>query len=59
MPKREKIDPNSDDSRYVRRDAKGRFTDDQVEVGRSLSQDMKKSAQSKAPKGEGDRGDKS
>jgi len=57
MTKREKIEPNPDDTRYVRRDDKGRFTDDQVDVGRSLSQDVKKHAKRKVSKGEGDKGD--
>ena len=54
MP-RETIDTGND-KRYVRRDERGQFkeSDDQ---GRSLSADRRKSATTKAKKGEGDRGD--
>ena len=56
--KRELIEPNKGDKRYVRRDEQGRFTDSQDDVSRSLSQDMKRQAKTKAPKGHGDRGDR-
>jgi hypothetical protein len=56
-PKREEIEPNSGDKRYVRRDASGRFTDDQSNVGRSLSADRHRSSSTKVPKGQGDRGE--
>ena len=55
--KRELIEPNQGDKRYVRRDAQGRFTDSQDDVGRSLSQDQKRKAKTVAKKGQGDRGD--
>jgi len=58
MPKREEIEPHPNDKRYVRRDDKGHFTDDQTDVGRSLSQDRRKHAEHEAPKGQGDRGDR-
>jgi hypothetical protein len=58
MPDREMIEPNPDDKRYARRDDDGRFTEDQSDVGRSLSQDRKKNAKHKASKGQGDRGDR-
>jgi hypothetical protein len=58
MPtKREELKPQSGDTRYVRRDAQGQFTDDQVRVGRSLAQDRKKTAKTTVPKGQGDKGD--
>jgi len=58
MPtKRETIEPNPGDKRYVRRDAHGRFTDSQDDVGRSLSQDRKQQAKRTVPPGQGDRGD--
>jgi hypothetical protein len=58
MPrKREMIEPNEGDKRYVRRDEEGRFTDDQVDVGRSLSADSRSKSKTVAPKGMGDRGD--
>ena len=52
---RELIDTGND-QRFVRRDEKGRF-DDVVDVGRSLAQDLKQSAKTKVPPGQGDRGD--
>jgi hypothetical protein len=53
--KRELIAPKGD-KRFIKRDEKGRITesDDQ---GRSLSQDVKKSAKTKVKPGYGDRGD--
>ena len=53
--KRELIAPNGD-KRYVRRDADGEFTES-VEVGRSLAQDVRQHARTKANPGQGDRGD--
>lgn len=55
--KRELIEPNAGDKRYVRRDEKGRF-DEVVDVGRSLAQDRKRKAKTQATKGQGDRGDR-
>jgi hypothetical protein len=55
---RELVEPHKGDKRYVRRDAAGRFTEDQVNVGRSLPQDRGRQAKSKAKKGQGDRGDR-
>ena len=58
MPnKRELINPNPGDKRYIRRDERGRFTTDQVDVGRSLSADARRQAKGIAPKGQGDQGD--
>ena len=53
--KRELIAPNND-KRFIKRDKKGRISesDDQ---GKSLSQDVKKSAKTKVKSGYGDRGD--
>lgn len=53
--KRELIDTGTD-KRYVRRDAKGQFSesDDQ---GRSLAQDVKQKAKTTVKAGQGDRGD--
>lgn len=56
MP-RELIEPNEGDKRYVRRDADGKFGE-QDDVGRSLSQDRKRSAKTAAKPGEGDKGDR-
>jgi len=54
---RELIEPHEGDRRYVRRDAQGRFTKDQVDVGRSLAADRRQHAKTKAKHGQGDRGD--
>ena len=53
--KRELIDTGTD-KRYVRRDEKGRFKESD-DVGRSLSQDIKRKAKTKVESGQGDRGD--
>jgi hypothetical protein len=55
--KREKIGSGSS-ARYVRRDAEGRFTSDQVSVGRSHAADQRRSAKADAKPGQGDRGDR-
>lgn len=58
--KREEIETGrGDEKRYIRRDEDGHFTDDQVDVGRSLTADRRQHAKHEAPKGEGDRGDRS
>ena len=58
MPqKRELIEPQGD-KRYVRRDEQGQFKE-QDDVGRSLSQDRKRSARSASSPGQGDKGDRS
>jgi hypothetical protein len=56
--RRELIEPNPGDKRYARRDANGRYTSHQVDVGRSLSQDRQRKATNTAKKGEGDKGDR-
>jgi hypothetical protein len=55
--RRELIEPHKGDKRYVRRDRKGQFTDNQVDVGRSLAADRRSKSKTVARKGEGDRGD--
>ena len=57
MADREQIDTGTS-KRYARRDARGRFTSDQVEVGRSLSRDQRTKAEHTTRKGQGDRGDR-
>lgn len=57
MPDREEIEPNPGDKRYVRRDNKGQFTEDQVDEGRSLSADDRQKADHVASEGQGDKGD--
>jgi hypothetical protein len=56
--KRETIKPNPGDRRFVRRDARGRFTSDQSSAGRSLSRDNDQRAKGDNPGGQGDRGDR-
>ena len=56
--KRELIEPNEGDKRYVRRDENGQFTEDQVDVGRSLAQDQKTKAKTESKPGHGDEGDR-
>jgi len=55
--KRTTIQPHAGDKRYIRRDAQGHFTDQQVNVSKSLSADRRTKAKSVVPKGQGDRGD--
>ena len=57
MSSREIIQPHKGDKRYARRDEQGKFTDDQVGVGKSLAADRRSKAKTVAPKGQGDRGD--
>ena len=45
------------DKRYIRRDAKGRIKESD-DVGRSLSQDIRRKAKTVAKPGQGDRGDR-
>jgi len=53
---RELIQVNGN-KRYVRRDNYGRFTSDQVSVGRSLASARRQHAETTVPPGQGDRGD--
>jgi len=55
--KRELIEPNEGDKRFIRRDESGQFTEDQVDVGRSLSTDARTDAKTTVDKGQGDKGD--
>jgi len=57
MPtKRETIAPHGE-KRFIRRDANGRFTSDQVDAGRSIAQDRRQKAKTVVQSGMGDRGD--
>ena len=56
--KRELIEPNPGDKRYVRRNADGQFTTDQVDVGRSLAADDRQHSKTASKPGQGDRGDR-
>ncbi len=55
---RELIEPNDGDKRYIRRDENGQFTEDQVDVGRSLSADQRSESETVIKKGQGDHGDR-
>lgn len=57
MPNRELIEPHKGDKRFVRRDENGRFKE-VVDVGKSLAADRRQHSQTKAKKGQGDRGDR-
>jgi hypothetical protein len=57
MSKRELIEPNKGDKRFVRRDEKGQFNKE-VDVGRSLAADQRQHSEHKAKPGQGDRGDR-
>ena len=54
--KRELIEPNKGDKRFVRRKADGTFGKT-VDVSKSLSADRKRTAKKVVAKGQGDRGD--
>ncbi len=56
MNKRELIDTGTD-KRYVRRDEKGQFKESD-DVGKSLAQDVRKSAKTRVKSGQGDKGDR-
>jgi hypothetical protein len=55
--KRELIVPHKGDRRYVRRDAKGRFSEVE-DAGRSVAQDRRQHAKTVSKPGYGDRGDR-
>ena len=55
--KRELVDTGRS-KQYVRRDARGRFTSDQTDVGRSSAADQRQHSQTQAKRGQGDRGDR-
>ena len=55
--KREVIEPHEGDKRFARRNAKGNFTADQVDVGKSLAADRRQHAKTVVPPGQGDKGD--
>jgi hypothetical protein len=57
MSKRELIEPNPGDKRYVRRDDEGRFKESD-DVGRASAQDQKRQATTASTPGQGDRGDR-
>lgn len=56
--KRELVEEASGEKRFVRRDDDGHFTEDQIDVGRSLAADRRQHAKHDAGPGQGDRGDR-
>jgi hypothetical protein len=54
---RERID-NHGSAQYIRRDAQGRFTKDQSDVGRSSARDQQQHSKTQPKRGQGDRGDR-
>jgi len=56
VSKREVIEPTKGDKRFVRRKADGTFGKT-VDMGKSLAADQRRTAKTKVPKGQGDRGD--
>jgi hypothetical protein len=58
MMPRELIEPHKGDKRYIRRSSTGQFTEKQVDLGRSLSADLRSKSKTISKKGEGDRGDR-
>jgi hypothetical protein len=55
--KRERVQlPN--ETRYIRRDSRGRFTSAQVDVGRSSRSDQQQHSSNLPKRGQGDRGDR-
>ena len=54
--KRTRITPHKGDSRFIRRDAKGRIKESD-DVGKSLKQDRQKKAKKTVKSGQGDKGD--
>jgi hypothetical protein len=57
MAKRERIDTGTS-KRYLRRDERGRFTRDQVDVGRAAATDRRQHSATPSKPGQGDRGDR-
>jgi hypothetical protein len=55
--KRELIEPNPGDKRYVRRDAGGKFGDND-DVSKSLAKDVRTRAKTEVKPGHGDEGDR-
>ncbi|MCU1390505.1 MAG: hypothetical protein JWL72_3843 [Ilumatobacteraceae bacterium] len=55
--KREKITPHEGDSRYIRRDDKGRISES-VDVGKSSAADQRQHSEHEPKPGHGDEGDR-
>ena len=56
MSQRELIEPHKGDKRYQRRNEDGTFAESD-DVSKSLSQDVRRHAETKKPRNEGDKGD--
>jgi hypothetical protein len=56
MSKRELIEPNEGDKRYIRRNEDGQI-EESVDLHRSLSQDDKHNSKKTSKPGQGDKGD--
>ncbi len=56
MSKRELIEPNEGDKRYIRRDEDGKIKES-VDLNRSLSQDDRHNSKNTSQPGHGDEGD--
>jgi hypothetical protein len=56
MAEREAITVRGE-KRFIRRDARGRFTSDQAGTGRSIAADRRQRAKKTVAAGQGDRGD--
>ena len=56
MAKRELIEPNPGDKRYIRRDEEGQI-DHTVDLNKSLAQDDKHNSKKTSKPGQGDKGD--
>jgi hypothetical protein len=55
--KRELIEPNPGDKRYIRRDDNGRIAES-VDVGKSSAADQRQHSKTEAKPGDGDKGDR-
>ena len=55
--KRERLEIPGQKDRYIRRNDKGQFTTDQVDVGRSQAADNNQKAKADNKGGQGDKGD--
>jgi cytochrome c553 len=58
MARKRELIARGNDKRYVRRDASGRFTTDQVDVGRSLAADRRQHLKAVCARGHGNEGDR-
>jgi hypothetical protein len=57
-PKKRELLDTGTDKRYIRRDERGRFTTDQVDVGRSSAADQRHQSKTTSKPGQGEKGDR-